>query len=153
MLRSFLPTPEGLNRSRNVKKDQHQERNSEQQDDQAKFYNANASHDRELLRSGDSVDVYSTLNKQWEPAEFVRLYQSQEQPHTYIIKKENKQNQQRRQCIKQRRGHNSTIENTRTSIYPVVPPARFNKGSIIAIGSISNIPFIAVYRSQAVSFQ
>lgn len=126
--RSFLPTTERAHRSRHLQDDQHQERNTKRQEDQARFYNARASHDRNPLRPGDAADVYNTLTKQWEPAEIVRQDQPQQQPRTYIVRKGNRQYQRTRQHIKPRRGPIPITEDTRASNYAVTPATINNEG-------------------------
>ena len=81
-----------------VNTDQHIEQNQTRQEDQAKYYNKRASHDTPPLNPGESVVIYNTLKKVWEPGEVVK--QVQDLPRTYIVRKENKEYQRTREHLK-----------------------------------------------------
>ncbi len=102
--RSFLPTTEGRHRSRHPRVDHHLQHNEKRQKDQARFYNAKASHDRAPLKPGEAVDVYNTIIKEWEPATVMRQDHLADQPRTYIVQKGSKQYQRTRQHLKPRKG-------------------------------------------------
>ena len=102
--RSFIPGCQRTTKSRHPENDQHIEQNQRRQEDQARFYNEKATHDRKSFQPGEPVNIYNTTNKEWEPGTVVRQDQQEAEPRTYTVHKGNKEY----------RGTRRTSEDTKT---------------------------------------
>lgn len=99
--KSFVPHSK-TDKLQHPKSDLHLSQNAKRQDVQAKYYNAKASHDTRSLKPGEPVNIYNTLNKQWEPGTIVRQDQPESESRSYVVQKGNKEYRRTRQHLKPR---------------------------------------------------
>ena len=113
--RSFIPGCQRTTKSRHPENDQHIEQNQRRQEDQARFYNKKATHDRKPFQPGELVNIYNTTNKEWEPGTVVRQDQQEAEPRTYTVRKGNKDYRRPREHLKIRNHPVRAATNTSTS--------------------------------------
>ena len=113
--RSFIPGCQRTTKSRHPENDQHIEQNQRRQEDQARFYNKKATHDRKPFQPGEPVNIYNTTNKEWEPGTVVRQDQQEAEPRTYTVRKGNKDYRRTREHLKIRNHPVRAATNTSTS--------------------------------------
>ena len=113
--RSFIPGCQRTTKSRHPENDQHIEQNQRRQEDQARFYNKKATHDRKPFQPGEPVNIYNTINKEWEPGTVVRQDQQEAEPRTYTVHKGNKEYRRTREHLKIRKHPVRAATNTSTS--------------------------------------
>ena len=101
--RFFIPVCHRTTKSRHPENDQHLEQNQRRQEDQARFYTKKASHDRKPFQPGEPVNIYNTINKEWEPGTAVIRDQQEAELRTYTVHKGNKENRRTREHLKIRK--------------------------------------------------
>ena len=97
--RTFMPSTNLALSPHHPETDLHRQSNLDRQQKQATHYNRHAHYDAKPLQPGDPVNVYNSLNKQWEPASIV----SRERERSYIVKRGNRELHRTREHLKPRR--------------------------------------------------
>ena len=105
----FLPSGKG---GRNEANDRHIEANDRRQEAQRIHYRAGV--DKQPLNTGETVDVYNTIRKVWEPATVIERPSPIKEPRTYIVEKNGRRLFRTREHIKPRKAPMppAAIENT-----------------------------------------
>ena len=95
--KTFLPSGARGRMTQSVRNERDIMANQKRQEDQARFYRAG--DDRQKLNANESISIYNTIKKIWEPGTVVR----QAEPRTYVVNLNGRELFRTREHLKPRR--------------------------------------------------
>ena len=119
--KTFLPNQE-RGRIGDHDRDSHITQNQHRQDNQRRYYKAGS--DRRRLHVNESVDVYNTIRKIWEPAVVIRQDNPVREPRTYVVSKNGRELHRTREHIRPRKAPMPAVvpESTTVPMTATTPP-------------------------------